>query len=184
VLLETVGADEPPPRAGRAAERSGAAAALLRHAESDWSRGQDDHGASLARRGRREADRQELARRLVAPGAIFARRPGARERSSWALTCTERCPRRISASTSRAETLLARSRTYGSTLLVVGHNPGLEELAGQLAGGGDEEALARLARKFPTGALADLRFAAKRWRDLAPGSGRLAAFVWPRELDG
>ncbi len=70
------------------------------------------------------------------------------------------------------------------TLLVVGHNPGIAELAELLVAEGEASALARLREKFPTGALAEIRTRTPRWRDLAPGSGMLSAFLTPRELAG
>jgi phosphohistidine phosphatase len=70
------------------------------------------------------------------------------------------------------------------TLLVVGHNPGIAELAELLAAEGDPSSLERLRAKFPTGALAEIQALAVRWRDLAPGSGMLTAFLTPRELAG
>jgi phosphohistidine phosphatase len=72
-----------------------------------------------------------------------------------------------------------------SGLMLVGHNPGLKEVAALLAGGpvgrkqrarGDEE------EKFPPAALAILDFDVKRWRDVAPGGGVPAAFVRPKDL--
>ncbi|HTU09503.1 MAG TPA: histidine phosphatase family protein [Allosphingosinicella sp.] len=65
-------------------------------------------------------------------------------------------------------------------LLLVGHNPGMEQLALLLSDGGalhDE-----IAVKYPTGALAEIGFAVERWCDIAPGEGRLARFIRPREL--
>jgi phosphohistidine phosphatase len=70
------------------------------------------------------------------------------------------------------------------TLLVVGHNPGIAELAEWLAAGGRAGSLERLREKFPTGALAEIRSDAPRWRDLASGGGMLTAFLTPRELAG
>jgi phosphohistidine phosphatase len=72
------------------------------------------------------------------------------------------------------------------SLMVVGHNPGLEQLASLLA----REPVRRkerkrhdiLEEKFPTAALAVLDFAVERWRDLAPGEGKLVDFVRPRDL--
>jgi phosphohistidine phosphatase len=66
------------------------------------------------------------------------------------------------------------------TLLLVGHNPGLHELALVLTGSGDAEARQELARNMPTSGLAVLDFATKQWRDVAFGRGRLAAFVSPK----
>jgi phosphohistidine phosphatase len=66
-------------------------------------------------------------------------------------------------------------------LLVVGHNPGMEQLALLLAlPGALRDAI---AVKYPTGALAELRFEGPSWRDIAPGSGRLERFIRPRDLD-
>lgn len=65
------------------------------------------------------------------------------------------------------------------SLMLIGHNPGLEQLALSLAGGGHK--LAGLRHKYPTGALATLEFSG-RWRDLRPGQAELTDFVTPREL--
>ena len=65
--------------------------------------------------------------------------------------------------------------------MVVGHNPTTHEVALDLAGGGDPDALARLGRKYPTGALAVLAWVG-RWADLAEGTATLERFVTPREL--
>ena len=69
-----------------------------------------------------------------------------------------------------------------SSVLVIAHNPGIQDLAITLAGRGDEEARERLDEKFPTGALATLSFRAERWTEVEPGSGELVGFVVPREL--
>ncbi len=73
-----------------------------------------------------------------------------------------------------------------SALMIVGHNPGLEATATQLA----REPVRRkerarheaLEEKFPTCALAVLDFDVGRWRDVAQGSGKLAEFVRPKDL--
>ena len=65
------------------------------------------------------------------------------------------------------------------SVMVIGHNPGLEDLAATLAGTGD--ALDRMAMKFPTAALAVLTVPTA-WRDLAPGAATLTAYVVPRDL--
>jgi len=80
--------------------------------------------------------------------------------------------------------LLAVLRELPSTVpsaMVVGHNPGLQDLALMLAGGGDPAALARLHGKFPTGALATLTIL-DTWATLTRDGARLEALVVPREL--
>ena len=68
------------------------------------------------------------------------------------------------------------------SVLLVGHNPGIAELALQLAARGHPAALAELRRKFPTGALAELRIQSKRWSHFARGGCDLVAFVTPKQL--
>ena len=73
-----------------------------------------------------------------------------------------------------------------TSVMVVGHNPGLEHLAALLA----REPVKRKERdrfdlieeKFPTAALAVLDFDIARWRDVARGQGALKDFVRPRDL--
>lgn len=81
------------------------------------------------------------------------------------------------------ETLLALVRATDDSdarLLLVGHNPGMEQLALALSDPGplrDE-----IAAKYPTGALTEIGFDMARWNEVAPGQGRLARFIRPREL--
>lgn len=71
-------------------------------------------------------------------------------------------------------------------VMVVGHNPGMEELATLLA----REPVRRkerarrdvLEEKYPTAALAVLEFDVEKWRDLRPGEGELVDFVRPKDL--
>ena len=68
-------------------------------------------------------------------------------------------------------------------LLLIGHNPVIEELALSLAGHGDRYALARIHAKFPTCGLAVLDIAADEWRAFMPKAARLDHFVTPKTLD-
>jgi phosphohistidine phosphatase len=69
------------------------------------------------------------------------------------------------------------------TLLIIGHNPGLETLARQLAGPGSHKgALQSMTEKFPTAALAVFAVGADTWRDLGRGTSRLVRFIRPRDL--
>jgi phosphohistidine phosphatase len=67
------------------------------------------------------------------------------------------------------------------SVLLIAHNPGLEDLAVGLAARGDGDALQRLGEKFPTGAFATLVFPGG-WAGLEPGAGELVDLVVPREL--
>ena len=68
-----------------------------------------------------------------------------------------------------------------ATLLLVGHNPGMERLALLLSRGGalhDEIAL-----KYPTGALTEIALPVEHWRDAAESGGTIARFLRPRDLE-
>jgi phosphohistidine phosphatase len=65
------------------------------------------------------------------------------------------------------------------SVMLIGHNPGLHQLALALASTGDE--LERLGAKFPTAALATIELAST-WRRAAAGDATLAAYVVPKQL--
>jgi phosphohistidine phosphatase len=83
---------------------------------------------------------------------------------------------------SAAELLQRLRRVPGSveSTMLIGHNPAMQDLALLLAGGGAE--LARVERKFATGALATLTFDGG-WHALGPGGAELAGFVRPKDLE-
>lgn len=82
-----------------------------------------------------------------------------------------------------AEMLKLVRRLEGSCshAMLVGHNPGMQALALELVGKGDETKIESLNQKFPTAALAVIDFDCS-WRDLAPGEGRLRIFIVPKAL--
>jgi phosphohistidine phosphatase len=67
-----------------------------------------------------------------------------------------------------------------ASLLLVGHNPGMERLALLLSRGGALRD--RVAAKYPTGALAEIGFPVGDWRDVAEGGGTLQRFIRPRDF--
>ncbi len=70
------------------------------------------------------------------------------------------------------------------SILVSGHNPGLQELVLELAQDeGDDPTLDAITNKFPTAAYAVLELEIDDWGELAPGCGRLVDFARPRDLD-
>lgn len=70
-----------------------------------------------------------------------------------------------------------------SSVLLIGHNPGLQNLAGALAGpASDPVALRRLRLGFPTAGLAVFAFDMAHWCDIGRGKGRLSLFLPP--VDG
>jgi phosphohistidine phosphatase len=69
------------------------------------------------------------------------------------------------------------------TLVLVGHNPGLADLAQMMVGHGDRYAFARMRAKYVTGALAVIDFPVEHWAEVAPGGGRLDRYVTPTRTD-
>ena len=67
-------------------------------------------------------------------------------------------------------------------LMLVGHNPGMHELALALAGSGDPAGRRALADNLPTSGLVVFDFAVDDWNDVAFRRGRLALFVSPKLL--
>jgi phosphohistidine phosphatase len=67
-------------------------------------------------------------------------------------------------------------------LLLVGHNPGLHELAFALTGSGNAAARASLADNLPTSGLAVVDFDIEDWDDVSFRRGRLELFVSPKLL--
>jgi phosphohistidine phosphatase len=66
------------------------------------------------------------------------------------------------------------------TLLLGGHNPGLEELVLALAGDSLDDALDEVRVKFPTSAIAVLTWHGTSWRTLEPGTALLTSVMVPR----
>lgn len=69
------------------------------------------------------------------------------------------------------------------SLLLVGHNPGLEQLVLRLVPHGAADARSEVEIKYPTASLAEMIFAVDRWDEVADGRGDLVRFVRPRDLD-
>ncbi len=68
-------------------------------------------------------------------------------------------------------------------LLVVGHNPGLEQFALMLSGSGEQDLIEAIEDKYPTGTVAVIRFEVGRWAEVKEGGGTLVRFIRPRDLD-
>ena len=162
---------------------------LLRHAKSSWDDpGLADHDRPLAPRGERAA--KVIARYLreerIAPDLVLCsssrRTRETLDRIAPALGNEVRVEIERELYAASADRLLERLRAVDDdveSVMLIGHNPGIEQLALSLAG--DGEKLADVRRKYPTAALATLEFDG-RWSALEPGTARLADFVKPKQL--
>ena len=74
------------------------------------------------------------------------------------------------------------SATDPQRLMIVGHNPGMHELALALAGSGDSAGRKALADNLPTSGLAIFDFAIDDWGDAAFRGGQLVLFISPKLL--
>jgi phosphohistidine phosphatase len=165
---------------------------LLRHAKSSWDNPQlQDFDRPLAPRGRQAAPLigKALEKRHWHPLTALVS-SSARTRETWELISSHfsHAPSptfRDSLYEASAEQLLAevhRTPELVSTLLVLGHNPGLGDFALRLAGNGsDEKALKQLQKKFPTAGLARLEFTG-RWDELQFGGAQLIECLRPKDL--
>jgi phosphohistidine phosphatase len=167
---------------------------LLRHAKSEkGAPGMPDRARALNARGRKDAPElgAYLVHHALLPDRVIVS-SARRTRETWerlalafatppAVAYDDRLynahPERI------LEVIMATDRA-AHTLLVIGHNPGLHEVAGLLIASGDVAARERLNEGLPTSGLAVIDFAGGDWRALRPHGGRLERFVTPRSLKG
>ena len=162
---------------------------LLRHAKSSWSDPTlADHERPLSPRGRRDAKRiaDHLLRLGIAPALVLCS-TSRRTRETLDLVRPALDAATVSLEpelyAASAETLLERMHAVPeqvSSLMLIAHNPGLEELALLVASDGPE--LGRLETKFPTAALATLTLPRATWQRLSEADAVLAAFVVPKDL--
>jgi len=84
-------------------------------------------------------------------------------------------PRIYEASTEALLGIVRSTDDQVGSLLLVGHNPGFEQLAARLT---DTE-----VDKMPTAALAEIELPVDHWRDVGESGGQLVRFVRPKGLD-
>jgi phosphohistidine phosphatase len=169
---------------------------LLRHArtENDAPSGRDQD-RRLDDRGR--ADAAEIggwmARHPPYPDAVLVS-PAVRSHQTWELVWqaikstapppkVELVPELYGADPSALLQIIhAAAADDPQRLLLVGHNPGLHELAFGLTGSGNAAARAVLADNLPTSGLAAIDFDIEDWDDVSFRRGRLELFVSPKLL--
>lgn len=163
---------------------------LLRHAKSDWDNDfLTDFERPLAKRGKHDAPRVGawLYREGLVPDAVVSS-PAERARQTALKVCRslDFGKKRIrwdaeiyEASADDLLAVLARVPADAATALLIGHNPGLEELLKHLVGG--EIEVPANGKLMPTAAVARLEMP-EDWSALGPGSARLISVTSPRSL--
>lgn len=162
---------------------------VLRHAKSAWPAGVADHERPLAPRGRRDApaagralvEADCLPDLALCSSAVRARQTWELASAQWGTPPSVRLdPRLYAADVSDLLEVVHEAPAPVRTLLLIGHNPGLEELVLELAGDGLDDTLDRVRTKFPTSAIAVLAWHGSTWNSLAPGTALLTDVIVPR----
>jgi len=157
---------------------------VLRHAKSSWNDPTlDDHERPLNKRGRRAAPRVgELVREAgLKPDVVISSDAVRARMTAEAVAEAARYggeivldPHLYMAGPADILSLLTTVRENAETVMIVGHNPGLEELVEQLTGERQD---------FPTAALAQIGLPIKQWRDLKRSTRGTLLGLWrPKEL--
>ncbi len=167
---------------------------LLRHAKSaSGAPGLPDHDRPLNRRGERAAEliAEHLLAKAPRPDLILCS-TATRTRQTLAPLIGRLAPPAPPIALENGlylaseEALLNRLRDLPAevgTVLMIGHNDGMWQVAEALAGHGKAALLAALHDKFPTGALATLQARIESWSALTADAATLADFAVPRDLD-
>jgi phosphohistidine phosphatase len=163
---------------------------ILRHAKSDWaSDAASDFERPLAKRGKKDAPRvgSWLYREGIVPDRIISS-PAHRARDT-ALKVSKALDLKkkqiiwdeavYEADVPALLGVLARVPSADATVMLIGHNPGLEELIRYLAG--DDVAEPEDGKLLPTAAFARLEMP-DDWTRLEPGCASLLRIVRPRQL--
>ena len=158
---------------------------ILRHAKSSWKEpGQDDHDRPLNNRGRRDAPKMgSLVRKNgLTPDLIIS--STARRARDTAEAFAERCGYEAEiiytsdlylAAPDNCIAVLRELADPAQRVMIVGHNPGLEDLLIALTGA---------SHSMPTAALAVIALAIDEWRNLRVAQvGQLQQMWRPRELE-
>ena len=164
---------------------------LLRHAKSSWDdRVARDFDRPLNARGRKAA--RTIGREMRAQGLAFDQilaSPAVRvvetldevAEGYGAILDVEYDERLYLATIPALLEVVRGADDEADRLLIVGHNPGLENLTLTLAGEGALRS--KVTVKYPTGTVAEIRFGIDNWIDVEEGKGELTRFIRPRDLD-
>ena len=162
---------------------------LLRHAKTERPKsGERDRDRKLTKRGRADAPLigAYMARHGLVPDLALVS-PVTRAEETWALVA-KALPNAPPVVREEGIYNAGRDKLLGiirkvrdaHVLLVVGHNPGLHELAVSLIASGDVEARKCVNEKLPTSGLVVIDLPFDDWSRLHPNAGRLERFVSPR----
>ncbi|KQT34841.1 phosphohistidine phosphatase [Sphingomonas sp. Leaf412] len=166
---------------------------LLRHAKSGWDDPvARDFDRPLNAKGRRAAAAMGRQMRVlglsfdhvVASPAVRVTETIGEIESGYGRTLAPAWDKRAYlASSAMLLDMVRETDDAHGVLLLVGHNPGLEELVLDLVPDAGGDLRDSVEEKYPTATLAELTFAVTRWADVRAGQAALTRFVRPRDLD-
>lgn len=165
---------------------------LLRHAKSSWADpGRADHDRELNRRGEKAAPfmGRHLREQALIPDLIWCS-TAARTVQTLGLLGRDFAGH---ADVIYSEDLymaservllesLHHTHEEAKSVMMIGHNPGMEMFAEALFGSGNVEARETMARKYPTCGLAHFEFDVDDWREIGFETGRLMNFIKVKDL--
>jgi phosphohistidine phosphatase len=166
---------------------------IFRHSKAERALpGASDHERVLIDRGRKDAAKigaYMASHGLVPDLVLFS--TSARTEETWKFAAgafkhkpPAQAERKLYDATPRAiMDVIKLAPADAHTLMIVGHNPGLHEVALLLIASGDIDAREALREKFPTSGLVIIDFAFDDWRKLHAQGGRLERFVSPKSLE-
>ena len=166
---------------------------LLRHSESERSEpGTSDRARVLTESGRKDAARlgAYMARHVIVPDRVLMS-PALRSRQTWkyvsrAFDATPKAQEVNSLYDATAQAIfniIAEIPADARSILIIGHNPALHDLALLLIASGDIESRELLQEDLPTSGLVIVEFAFEDWARLHPRAGRLERFVGPKSIE-
>jgi phosphohistidine phosphatase len=159
---------------------------ILRHAKAQQDAPKGDRARNLTQRGRRDAATMGayVADALGRPDAIVASDAARARETAEAVAAATGFESSLTIApaiyAADLDTLVAVVRDLpdaADSVVLVGHNPGFEELTAALAGVDEDEI------RLPTAGLARLAFDVDAWSAVRPGGGRLEGIATPRSLD-
>jgi phosphohistidine phosphatase len=164
---------------------------VLRHAEAerDSATGRD-FDRPLAERGRDDARQlgREMGERGLTPDAVVASRAKrvvetlAAVAEGYGPLDADYDERIYDASPGTLLDVVRQADESAQALLLVGHNPGLQELLLDLADRDERGLRDRVRARYPTAALAVVELPARSWSELRPGGGEIVELIVPRDL--
>lgn len=165
---------------------------LMRHAKSSWDDPKlADHDRPLTSRGRKSAARIAKYMRndglepsvVLCTSALRARQTLELLQPALSDATTIKIePKLYGAGSKELITRIRRLSQAAPSVLIVGHNPAIQDLVLTLAAESPKSNVIR--KKFPTAALAVLDAPIDEWRQLEPGKAALVDFVTPKSLQG